>query len=68
MTAFEKWDFERIEKLEKDRKDAMRFLAILVERLGGQVEIHPNELVADRYLERDDHKLTGAVILRAKKP
>ena len=58
---------EEIRELLKQRQDAMRFLAILVERAGGEVRIAPSELADHRFLERDDIAYTGVVVLRARR-
>lgn len=58
---------ERLTQMLRQRRDALRLLGILVERLGGEVTILPDELVYDRNISRDDIGFTGAIRLRSER-
>ena len=58
---------ERIEQLLAQRVEAMRYLGVLIDRLGGSVTITPDELADDRYVVKDEIGFVGVVVLRTEK-
>jgi hypothetical protein len=54
-------------QLRRQHEEVLRFLAILVERAGGEILLLPSELSEDRQLSKDDGPL-GTVRLIAKRP
>ncbi len=54
-------------QLQRQHEEALRCLAILVERAGGEVLLLPADLVHDRQISKDEIGLTGAIRLRAKR-
>ncbi len=60
--------FDDYKQLRRQHEEALRLLAALVERVGGEVLLLPSELVHDRQLSKTDlGGLTGAVRLTAKR-
>jgi hypothetical protein len=58
---------DEVQRLIMQRADAMRFLAILVERAGGEVTLKPADFRDHRFLERDDIPFTGVVVLKSRR-
>lgn len=56
-----------LERQLKQREELMRYLAVLVERMGGEVRISPGDLADGRMLQKDIVTGTGVVVLRVSK-
>lgn len=57
-----------IEQMLQQRQELMRYLAYLVELVGGEIRIPPDVLMVDRVLQKDMIGLTGVVRLTTEKP
>jgi hypothetical protein len=54
-------------QLRRQHQEVLRYLAVLVERAGGEVLLLATDLAEDRQLSKDDGPL-GTVRLTAKRP
>jgi hypothetical protein len=54
-------------QLRRQHDEALRYLAILVERAGGEVLLLPADLMHDRQLSKQDEVTLGTVRLTAKR-
>lgn len=58
---------EEIQKLVRQRHEAIRLIGVLVERAGGEVIILPDELAPDRNVGRELIGFTGAIRLTSER-
>lgn len=75
MNAFERqrlvyrgYTAERLDQLLAQREEAMRYLAIAIDRAGGEVRIGAEELGDDRVVRKDTIGIAGVIVLRTEKP
>lgn len=59
---------ERLRQMLNQREEALRYLAILVDRLGGEVRIGVEELENDRIVQKDTIGIAGVIVLKTEKP
>jgi len=58
---------EQLDKEREGRIHALRLLAVLVERAGGEVRITREELGHDREISQSEIGITGVLVLKAEK-
>ncbi len=59
---------ELAKEYQRRYQDALRYLAVLVERAGGEVIILHSDLEVDRRLSKDEIGFTGSVRLKVERP
>jgi hypothetical protein len=68
MARLEDLTAAQIEGMLQQRAELTRYLAYLVEMVGGEIRIPPDVLMKDRVLQKEEIGLTGVVRLTVEKP
>jgi hypothetical protein len=59
---------ERLNQMLRQRDEALRYLGVLIDRLGGEVRIGVEELGENRIVQKDTIGIAGVIVLRTEKP